>query len=108
MWIRMARQKKVEDVFSKIKMAREHYEKVGLGADLIHSRSNPLFCLNRALALRSTQHLHSSLSYCHNTPLNFPVRPCEVRVEKRPRDAVSSAILTLPTSLDGRREMGNI
>ena len=24
---------KVEDAFSKIKMAREHYEKVGLGAD---------------------------------------------------------------------------
>jgi len=26
---------KVEDVFSKIKMAREHYEKVGLGADFV-------------------------------------------------------------------------
>ena len=27
---------KVEDVFSKIKMAREHYEKVGLGADFVN------------------------------------------------------------------------
>ena len=26
---------RVEDVFSKIKMAREHYEKVGLGADFV-------------------------------------------------------------------------
>jgi 2,4'-dihydroxyacetophenone dioxygenase len=26
---------KVEDVFSKIKMAREHYEKVGFGADFV-------------------------------------------------------------------------
>jgi len=26
---------KVEDVFSKIKLAREHYEKVGLGADFV-------------------------------------------------------------------------
>ena len=26
---------KVEDVFSKIKMAREHYDKVGLGADFV-------------------------------------------------------------------------
>lgn len=26
---------RVADVFSKIKMAREHYEKVGLGADFV-------------------------------------------------------------------------
>jgi 2,4'-dihydroxyacetophenone dioxygenase len=26
---------KIEDVFSKIKMAKEHYEKVGLGADFV-------------------------------------------------------------------------
>ena len=27
---------RVEDVFSKIKMAREHYERVGLGADFVN------------------------------------------------------------------------
>ena len=26
---------KVEDVFSKIKMARDHYEKIGLGKDFV-------------------------------------------------------------------------
>jgi hypothetical protein len=36
MWIGMARQKKVEGVFSKIKMAREHCEKVGLSADFLN------------------------------------------------------------------------
>ena len=36
MWIRMARWKKVEDLFRKIKVVKERYEKVGLGADFVN------------------------------------------------------------------------
>ena len=36
MRIRMARRKRVEGLFRKIKVVKERYEKVGLGADFVN------------------------------------------------------------------------
>ena len=36
---------KVEDVFSEIKLARDHYEKVGLGKDFVSTCCLPPCCL---------------------------------------------------------------